>query len=50
LGQVNGNSALARPLGDSTGFNQADDKGFLIDAFNGTGVAILGGTWAYTAP
>jgi len=50
LGNVGANSATAETLGNGTGFNQADDKGFLITAFNSSGLASLGGTWAYTAP
>jgi hypothetical protein len=49
-GGVNPNSASAEPLGAATGFDQADDKGFLIGAGNNSSQAYLGGSWAYTAP
>lgn len=43
------NTAVAGRLGAPSGFNQADDKGFVLSA-TGPGVSTLGGTWAYTAP
>jgi hypothetical protein len=49
-GGVNNSSAISVPLGFGTGFNQADDKGFLIEGGASNGLASLGGTWAYTAP
>ena len=46
---VTNDSALGVPLGYPTGFTQADDKGFVVIAA-GPAPAILGGSWAYTAP
>jgi hypothetical protein len=48
--KVNSGSARAFELGFNTGFDQADDKGFMIAASNINTTAALGGTWAYTAP
>ena len=48
--QVDAHSAYAEALGDGTGFDQADDKGFEIFALNGSNTAGLAGTWAYHAP
>jgi len=51
LGSVDNDSALANALGSGTGFNQADDKGFVIQATStNPNLAVIGGTWAYTAP
>jgi hypothetical protein len=49
---VSDNTGDANELGWGTGFNQADDKGFMISAIaGGAGSrARLAGTWAYTAP
>jgi hypothetical protein len=47
--RVSDDLANADQLGSGTAFNQADDKGFVVDA-QGPAPARLSGTWAYTAP
>jgi hypothetical protein len=48
---VDNGSAFGRPIGIGTGFNQADDKGFVVTASNNViSFAELRGSWAYTAP
>jgi hypothetical protein len=46
---VGNGSAQGLPLGYPSGFTQADDKGFFVNAA-GPAPAILAGSWAYTAP
>ena len=48
---VDNNSAYAQALGSGTGFDQADDKGFLVFGEGAvSGAPGLAGSWAYTAP